>query len=58
MIHYVITLHGPEPVQARKSPIDYGHYLNNQLAPVADAILAFCGTSFGKITDPQLWLFD
>ena len=58
VIHYVITLHGPEPVQARKSPIDYGHYLNNQLAPVADAILAFCGTSFGKITDPQLWLFD
>ncbi|MCC6144505.1 MAG: DNA polymerase II [Candidatus Hydrogenedentes bacterium] len=58
VIHYVITLHGPEPVQQRRSPIDYGHYLNNQLAPVADAILAFCGTSFGKITDPQLWLFE
>lgn len=58
VIHYVITLHGPEPVQDRKSPIDYGHYLSNQLAPVADAILAFCGTSFDRITDPQLWLFD
>ncbi len=58
VIHYVITLHGPEPVQARRSPIDYGHYLNNQLAPVADAILAFCGASFEKITDPQLWLFE
>jgi DNA polymerase-2 len=58
VIHYVITLHGPEPVQQRRSPIDYAHYLNNQLAPVADAILAFCGTSFEKITDPQLWLFE
>lgn len=58
VIYYVITLHGPEPVQQRKSPIDYAHYLNNQLAPVADAILAFCGTSFNKITDPQLWLFE
>lgn len=58
VIYYVITLHGPEPVQDRKSPIDYAHYLNSQLAPVADAILAFCGTSFERITDPQLWLFE
>lgn len=58
VIHYIITIHGPEPVQQRTSPIDYAHYLNNQLAPVADAILAFCGTSFSRITDPQLWLFE
>ncbi len=57
-VHYLITHHGPEPVQQRVSPIDYAHYLDNQLAPVADAILAFLGTSFERITDPQLWLFE
>jgi len=57
-VHYVITIHGPEPVQQRTSPIDYGHYLDHQLAPVADAILAFRGTSFEQIADPQLWLFE
>lgn len=56
-VHYVITVHGPEPVQQRRSPIDYAHYLDHQLAPVADAILAFHGSSFGRIADPQLWLF-
>lgn len=57
-VHYVVTIHGPEPIQQRRSPIDYAHYLDNQLAPVADAILAFCGTSFERITDPQLQLFE
>ncbi len=57
-VHYVITHHGPEPVQQRRSPIDYAHYLNSQLAPVADSILAFVGTSFERIADPQLWLFE
>ncbi len=57
-VHYVITHHGPEPIQQRRSPIDYAHYLDHQLAPVADSILAFLGTSFERITDPQLWLFE
>lgn len=57
-VRYVITRHGPEPVQQRQSPIDYAHYLNHQLAPVADAILVFLGTSFERIADPQLWLWD
>ena len=57
-VHYVITNMGPEPVQQRQYPIDYSHYLNSQLAPVADAMLAFLGTSFERITDPQLWLFE
>jgi len=57
-VHYVITHHGPEPMRQRRSPIDYAHYLDHQLAPVADSILAFLGTSFHRITDPQLMLFD
>jgi DNA polymerase-2 len=56
-INYVITLHGPEPADARKSPMDYAHYLDRQIAPVADGILHFLDTSFAAITDRQMELF-
>jgi DNA polymerase-2 len=56
-IRYVMTLAGPEPLEARRSPIDYGHYLTRQLEPVADAILPFLGDSFARMTSPQQALF-
>jgi DNA polymerase-2 len=52
-----MTVHGPEPAQQRQSPLDYAHYLDRQLAPVADTILHFVGTSFDQITNPQMELF-
>jgi DNA polymerase-2 len=56
-ISYVITLNGPEPVEARKSPLDYGHYLDRQLAPVADAILHVFDQTFEKLTSRQMEMF-
>ncbi|MDO3388306.1 DNA polymerase II [Gilvimarinus sp. SDUM040013] len=56
-IHYVITTQGAEPVKARRSPIDYDHYRERQLAPVADAILYFFDDSMSAITDQQMSLF-
>lgn len=56
-IKYVITRNGPEPVDALVSSIDYQHYLDKQLAPVADGILQFVDTSFAQITDAQLQMF-
>ncbi|MBB3169509.1 DNA polymerase II [Simiduia aestuariiviva] len=61
-ISYWITVNGPEPVSLRKaasapSPLDYGHYLERQLLPVADAILPFYGSSFGELVDAQLRLW-
>jgi len=56
-IRYVITRNGPEPAEQRASPIDYEHYVERQLAPAADGILPFIGTSFNAITDAQLGLF-
>ena len=56
-IEYVMTINGPEPKQYLRSDIDYDFYVEKQLAPVADAILAFKGTSLGQITDRQLGLF-
>lgn len=56
-IRYVMTLNGPEPMEMRRSAIDYEHYLTRQLEPVADAILPFLGDSFANLTSPQQTLF-
>jgi DNA polymerase-2 len=56
-IRYVMTVAGPEPLEARRSPIDYDHYLTRQLQPVADAILPFVGDDFSTLTSRQQTLF-
>lgn len=56
-VRYVITINGPEPVDALKSAPDYKHYLDKQLAPVADSILQFLNTSFSDITSAQMEMF-
>lgn len=56
-IRYVMTQNGPEPLEARSSPIDYDHYLTKQLQPIADAILVPLGDSFTALTSPQKNLF-
>ena len=56
-IRYVITLAGPEPLEARHSRLDYEHYLTRQLQPVADAILPFLGDDFATLTSGQGKLF-
>jgi DNA polymerase-2 len=56
-IRYVMTTAGPEPLELRRSPIDYEHYLTRQLEPIADAILPFLGDSFARLTSPQAALF-
>jgi DNA polymerase-2 len=56
-VSYVITTKGPEPIEKLSAPPDYVHYLNRQLAPAADSLLYFLGTSFARIAGPQLNLF-
>ncbi len=56
-IEYVITLSGPEPKEYQKSEIDYQHYIDKQLKPVAEAILPFIGIDFKTLSEPQLGLF-
>ena len=56
-IQYVITLNGPEPTENNHSIPDYQHYVDKQLAPVADSILYFLDTSFERITARQLDVF-
>ena len=56
-IRYVMTLAGPEPLEARRAAIDYEHYLTRQLEPIADAILPFLDDSFARLTSTQGALF-
>ncbi|WP_028025664.1 DNA polymerase II [Enterovibrio calviensis] len=56
-IEYVITLNGPEPLEALDSNYDYQHYVDKQLKPIADGILPFIGKSFDALSMPQLGLF-
>ena len=56
-IRYVITHHGPEPIIDQVPKPDYQHYQQKQLAPIADAILGFVGTSFEAVAGQQLTLF-
>lgn len=56
-ISYVITVGGPEPLEARGCAIDYEHYVSKQLQPVADAILPFVGDDFATLIGGQLGLF-
>jgi DNA polymerase II len=57
VIRYLITANGPEPLEYRHSAIDYQHYVDRQLKPVADAILPFAGLSFDALIGQQLGLF-
>jgi DNA polymerase-2 len=56
-ISYVMTLTGPEPLETRQSAIDYDHYLERQLQPVADAILPFLYDDFSALVTRQIGLF-
>ena len=52
-----MTKSGPEPLEARQSPIDYEHYLAKQIQPIADSILHPLGEDFATLTSSQQTLF-
>jgi DNA polymerase-2 len=49
IIHYIITKQGPVPVELEPGDIDYQHYIDKQLKPIADSVLNLIGTSFDSI---------
>jgi DNA polymerase-2 len=56
-IRYVMATSGPEPLEARITPLDYDHYLTKQLQPVAEGILPFLQDDFATLVTGQLGLF-
>jgi len=48
-VYYVITKRGPIPVELKHTDIDYEHYIEKQLKPIADSVLILLGESFDSI---------
>ncbi|MBN1576250.1 MAG: DNA polymerase II [Chitinispirillaceae bacterium] len=57
LVRYYITIDGPQPVEKLDAPIDYRHYIDCQLQPIADSVLELTGKSFARIISGQQDLF-
>jgi DNA polymerase-2 len=53
VISYVMTKRGPEPVGNNPNRIDYDHYVEKQLKPIANSILHFYDRSFTDVVTGQ-----
>ncbi len=56
-VEYVITKAGAQTTEFQSNPLDYDHYVERQLTPIADTILAAIGSSMEAITGQQQELF-
>ncbi len=56
-IEYVITVSGAETLECQQSKLDYQHYIDKQLTPIADTILTVIGSSMDAVTRQQQDLF-
>lgn len=59
LIRYLITTEGPQPAAKVSAPIDYDHYLERQLKPIASAFTEVLKTDLEALfgSGGQLWLF-
>lgn len=57
-IQYYITTDGPQPVGKLTAPLDYDHYIETQLKPIADSILEWINLDFDSIISGQQDLFE
>lgn len=56
-IEYVVTVAGAQTLECQHDRLDYDHYVDKQLTPIADTILNAVGTSMGAVLDQQQDLF-
>jgi DNA polymerase-2 len=58
-VAYVMTLRGPVPVQLPHADADYEHYVQRQIQPVVEDLLALSGQRFDEVLsgEQQLTLF-
>ena len=58
VIYYAITQRGPIPIELKHNDFDYDHYIEKQLKPIADSVLALLGKNFdGIVETDQLSFF-
>lgn len=58
VIRYCITTEGPQPIENLSAPLDYEHYIDCQLKPIADSILEWINLDFDSIVSGQQDLFE
>ena len=58
-ISYVMTVAGPEPAEEQANSLDYEHYVQKQIRPIAEPVLEVLNLNFEKVIgdDAQLDLF-
>ena len=44
-VEYLMTPEGPVPLQLKPERLDYDHYIEKQIKPIADGVLPFLNTS-------------
>jgi DNA polymerase II len=49
LIEYYITTDGPEPIQLLKHKLDYKHYIDKQIKPIANQVLTLFNKEFDDI---------
>lgn len=49
VIKYYITTDGPEPIQNLKHKIDYEHYIDKQIKPIANQVLSLLDEKFDDV---------
>jgi DNA polymerase-2 len=49
LISYVMTVAGPEPIDAIQNPLDREHYVTKQVKAVAEPVLATLGLDFERV---------
>jgi DNA polymerase-2 len=58
-VRYLLTVDGPQPEGYLTSQIDYDHYIDKQLRPIAESIADFVQLPIGILdSSPQLNLFE
>ncbi|MGK0367074.1 MAG: DNA polymerase-2 [Thermoproteota archaeon] len=58
-VEYIYTKNGPIPIQLNPSDIDYQHYIEKQIKPLADSVLLVFNMSFDSVVaGHQLNLFE
>ncbi len=53
IIYYVMTNDGPEEKDNIEHDLDYEHYIEKQLKPIADSVLAFFDVDFDELIKPH-----
>ncbi|WP_218355053.1 DNA polymerase II [Alteromonas lipotrueiana] len=56
-VQYVMTKGGPQTTDYQEHGLDYEHYIEKQIRPIAESILPTINISFEELTQPQLGLF-